>query len=290
METNNTSTTETSELIDNFSKVVDSEPQPLTFWRGVGLALLFFGIQILVILPIAIAVMAIYGMDDKNTYNNLAMGIGLPLAFGVGAWVLYKKRGLINTAFQWKPNFLKLIPLGLLLVLGITYVVGEAMTYLPGYESILEMYQSMFEGINPIVLIIGGVIIGPVCEEIIFRGIILEGFFKKYKPNKAILFSALIFGLIHFQPLQVIPAFFIGLVLGWIYFKTQSLWVCIGIHVLNNLIALTFSDIGTESSREYFGNDVLYIVSFAAAALLCYLAYLGFRKINNGAESPGIVV
>ena len=254
-------------------------PQPISFWKGVGIGLAFLGIQLLVIIPIMIIGFAIFGMDNEEAGINFTMGLGLPLAFIIATWVFYKKRGLINTAFQWNFNFLKLIPLGLVLVSGVSYVVGEAMTYMPDYQALLESYKAMFAGINPIVLIIGGVIIGPICEEIIFRGVILEGLQKKYNPTKAIIFSALIFGLIHLQPLQVISAFFAGLVLGWIYLKTQSLWVCIALHVINNFISFTFEDFGTESTREYFGNDLLYLGSFAVAALIAYLGYWGFKKV-----------
>ena len=254
---------------------------PISFGRGFWMGIQFLLIQFAAIIPVGIIGLFIYGLEDQAGFNNFIMFIGLPLAFLAGAWYFYKKRGLIDTAFTWKSNFPILIILGLFLLYGVNYIVGELTTYLPGYEAMLEMYQAMFAGVHPMALIIGGALIGPVCEEIIFRGVILEGLTKKYDPTKALIFSALIFGLIHMQPLQVIGAFFAGLILGWIYLKTQSLWIVIALHVINNFVAFTFSDLGTESTRELIGNDLFYVGSFALAAVIAYGAYWAFNRVNQ---------
>jgi len=272
------------EILDSTIFPQEETIPPLSFGQGLWMGVQFLLIQFAVSLPVAILGFIIYGMDNQEGINNFLMLVGLPLAFLVGTWYFYKKRGLIDTAFEWKSNFPLLIITGLFLMYGVNYVIGEFMTYLPGYDAMLEMYQAMFAGIDPMVLLLGGVLIGPVCEEIFFRGIILEGFAKKYDPTKAIIFSALIFGLIHLQPLQVIGAFFAGLILGWIYLKTKSLWVVIALHVINNFIAFTFADLGTESTRELIGNDLLYIGSFALSAAIAYGAYLAFNRFNKSKE------
>lgn len=281
METNSTSPLDLPNSTEEGNLI-----KPLSLGGGFWVAIQFLLIQILVFIVVGVIGLGINGgvdmngVEDEQALNNFLMSFGLPLAFLAGAWYLYKKRGLISTAFAWKSNFIKLIPLGLLMMYGVTYILGEIMTYMPGYEAMLEMYQSMFAGINPTALLIGGALIGPICEEIIFRGIILEGLAQKYNPTKAIIFSALIFGIIHLQPLQVISAFFIGLILGWIYLKTQSLWVVIALHVINNTIAFTFADLGTESTRASIGNDLFYLGTFALAGIIAYLAYLGFKKVE----------
>lgn len=279
MEINSTLTAENVEQQAIFEKPLNR----LSFWQGLGVALKFIGIQILVMIPITIAAYAIYGMDNPEATNNLINGLGMTFGFSIGAWFLYKQRGLITTAFNWETNFLKLIPIGFLLVFCVSYIVGESMTYMPGYEAIVAFYEEVFANIDPLFMFLGVVLIGPICEEIIFRGIILEGLLKNYSTQKAIIFSALIFGLIHFIPIQVINAFFMGIILGWIYLKTRSLWICIALHVINNGLSVLLGDMGTESTRTMIGNDLLYIASFAAAALVAYLAYRGFQKVNESA-------
>ena len=277
MEANNTLTTENLEQ----TPIFETKDTSLSFWGGIKLALLFMGVQILAMIPIGIIAYMILGMEDPVMYNNVTTGFNLTLAFAIGAWVLYKKRGLSDTAFQWSNKFIPLIIIGLFMSTGISYIIGELMSYTPGYEAIREFYLAIFSDLHPIVLLLGGVLIGPICEEIIFRGIILEGLLTRYTTKKAIIYSALIFGIIHFIPIQVVNAFFIGIVLGWIYIKTKSLWVCIGIHILNNALAFFAGDAGAESTRTLIGNDGLYLASFAAAAVIAYLAYLGFQKVNG---------
>ena len=84
-------------------------------------------------------------------------------------------------------------------------------------------------------------ILPAVFEEILFRGVIFNSFNKKYNSFIAIFVSALIFGIYHMNWLQGIFAFIIGLMLGYVYLKSGSLWVPIILHFINNLIAVLVS-------------------------------------------------
>lgn len=251
--------------------------KPISFWGGVGLALLFLVIQFVTIIPVMMGAMLVYGTDNSAAFTEVIMGLGLPLAFIAGAWYLTQRRGLSNTAYEWKSNFIPLIIIGLILTFSVSYIVGSMLTYLPGYEAMMDSYKAMFGDIEPMELILTVAVIGPICEEIIFRGVILEGLLKKYDANKAIFFSALIFSIIHLQPLQIIATFFVGLILGWIYLKTQSLWVCIAIHIINNFVAVMTMDDSMDAS--YFDSDAAFLGSLVLAAVTGYLAYIGLKRL-----------
>ena len=77
-----------------------------------------------------------------------------------------------------------------------------------------------------------------IFEELFFRNIILYGFIQNYSTRKSILISALLFGLIHLNPSQIIYAFILGIFLAWIFIKTKSILLCMYLHFLNNLIFL----------------------------------------------------
>lgn len=81
------------------------------------------------------------------------------------------------------------------------------------------------------------VIAAPICEELIFRGIILHSL-KKYSPGFAVVFSSLLFALAHMNLYQGIAVMGMGLVMGFLYLKTGSLQASIFIHFINNLIAV----------------------------------------------------
>ena len=104
-----------------------------------------------------------------------------------------------------------------------------------------ESTEAMFEGImrEPLGYMAIG-IFAPVVEEIVFRGAILRillGLFSRSWHWVAIIFSALIFGAIHLNLAQGLHAFVIGLLLGWMYYRTSSVVPGILLHWINNTVA-----------------------------------------------------
>jgi membrane protease YdiL (CAAX protease family) len=91
---------------------------------------------------------------------------------------------------------------------------------------------------HPVLTLVFGCVAAPVLEEVLMRGVLLRGLLRNYQPAVAIGQSALLFGIFHFNPAQSLNAFFMGLLLGWVYYRSRSLWLCIGLHGLYN--ALTF--------------------------------------------------
>jgi len=125
------------------------------------------------------------------------------------------------------------------------------------------------------------VILAPLLEELFCRGIILRGLLKHMSPLSAILLSALIFGIIHMNPWQAIPAFLIGALMGWIYWKTRSLWATIFIHFVNNgfayIITLIFPELPEDVGYYDMIPGIYYYVLYAVA-----LAYtMGILLIMN---------
>ena len=78
------------------------------------------------------------------------------------------------------------------------------------------------------------VLAAPLLEELIFRGIILDGLLKRYKPFTSIVISSLLFGLVHLNPWQFVTGFVIGCFLGWVYYRSGSVGACILIHMAAN--------------------------------------------------------
>ncbi len=81
-------------------------------------------------------------------------------------------------------------------------------------------------------------IVAPVIEELIFRGLILYGLLKNYKPHTAIIVSAVLFSLFHLNPWQIPATLVLGLLLGWIMFRTKNILLAIAGHSLNNFMVL----------------------------------------------------
>ena len=79
------------------------------------------------------------------------------------------------------------------------------------------------------------VVLAPVVEELLFRGGI-QGYLVRHwqHPARSIVVSSLIFGAVHGNPVQIPFAFVTGLALGWMYYRSGSLWPGIWMHFLNN--------------------------------------------------------
>jgi membrane protease YdiL (CAAX protease family) len=88
------------------------------------------------------------------------------------------------------------------------------------------------------------VIIAPVAEELFFRGYALGGLAQRGYVNFGLIFSSLLFGLIHLNPFTLFPLAVAGVVLGAIYLRTGSLVAPIVAHATNNFTALTLAYMG----------------------------------------------
>lgn len=86
------------------------------------------------------------------------------------------------------------------------------------------------------ILLVG--IAGPIAEEVFFRGFVLTGLLKRFGVRRALLFSSLLFGLFHIDPGAIVPTFALGLILGWVYLKTGSVWPAMFAHGLHNTVAV----------------------------------------------------
>ena len=87
------------------------------------------------------------------------------------------------------------------------------------------------------------VVIAPLTEEVVFRGVLLRGLLGRWNPWAAIVLSAGLFAAMHLNPAQAPIAFALGLVLGWTYVRTRSLGLCIIGHALNNASAYLSADL-----------------------------------------------
>ena len=89
-------------------------------------------------------------------------------------------------------------------------------------------------------------IVGPIAEEIFFRGFVLPGLVKRFGVTQSLLLSSLLFGIFHFDPGAIVPTFILGLALGWVYLKTGALWPAIFAHGLHNSLAIMLAKYATE--------------------------------------------
>ena len=81
-------------------------------------------------------------------------------------------------------------------------------------------------------------IVTPIAEELFFRGYVLDAINRKHGDWTAIIWSAILFGLVHVDPFTMGQAFMGGIIYGWIRMRTGSLLPSIACHMMWNMLAL----------------------------------------------------
>lgn len=102
------------------------------------------------------------------------------------------------------------------------------------WVTMLEETNSSLLSAPPVINFICVVIMAPVLEEILFRGFILGALKKAMHPWVAIFISALVFGIAHGTPIGIIYATALGIVMGWICVKFDSVVPSIIFHMAYN--------------------------------------------------------
>ena len=173
---------------------------------------------------------------------------------------------------QYKPKISQCICL-IFIIMGHDLIYENSIGIILSYIPISSYIESVFNDIFavPVVAFISVCLIAPIFEEVIFRGIILEQLSKKNNIIKSLLVSSLLFGIMHFNIHQGVHAFFIGLIFGYIYIKTNSLILAMFLHFINNFINFIFSILDVESvletavkfnPLELIGGIIILIISF----------------------------
>ena len=132
----------------------------------------------------------------------------------------------------------------------------------------------------------GYIVIGllaPLAEELVFRGAILRALLRwKQNPWVGIVISAFLFALIHMNPAQMPHAFLIGLLLGWMYYRTDSIIPGVVYHWVNNSVAYVMYNLYPDPDMtllDLFGNQrtVLMATVFSLCIFLPALFQLNQR-------------
>ncbi len=121
-------------------------------------------------------------------------------------------------------------------------------------SALVERYDlsRLFEG--PAVLqaafTAAAVIVAPLCEEVAFRGHVAAAYHSRHRPAVAIGASAFVFALLHLDPLRGPALFALGLVYGWLAWRSGSIWPAVIAHAVNNAIAATLAlSMGTAGNE-----------------------------------------
>lgn len=209
-------------------------------------------------------------MTPDETGRLLAIGgvVTYLLAFGGmlvyrrargarGRFVRFSLRGLDPGLLLWGLVFLLAAGVVLEPLLGLLPPAPTAQTYGTGVWTVLAV-----------------VFFAPFFEELICRGLVLESLRSRYGVLAAWLGSSLFFGVIHLQPQLAVNAFFVGLILAYIYLRADSVWPVMLLHAVNNAIAYVALALGADSVMlsELIVDRTLYLTVYGISAVICIVS------------------
>lgn len=173
------------------------------------------------------------------------------------------------------------------LLLGVVLLVSLVIIMEPLMQLLPEMEVPEGRGMY---MILALMVVAPIFEELLCRGVILEAVRAKRNAWVACIVSALIFAVMHVEPQAVVNAFVLGLLLGYVYLRTNSIFAPIILHSINNIFAYMFLifDVGHLSLSEMLGPGTLYTMVYACAVGVMLLSTISIsrrmKSINKADE------
>ena len=153
--------------------------------------------------------------------------------------------------------------------------------FLPAPDYILDLNGLLQpESITGFILLFTAVVIvAPLGEELLFRGFLQQVLEKHWKDiTRAVLVTALLFAMIHMNPYWFIQIYILGILLGFLAWKTNSVIPPLILHGINNGMAMFFSFTKIESNHIYIfnGHVAPWFIFFSV-----YAVFKGFKGLNQ---------
>lgn len=264
---------------------VTEQKKGISIIGAFGLAALTILLEFILSIPLGIISLIVsnIGLSEINEYLYTIGDIFINILIVFFFIKRIRKKESFNLKLKYKPNIREYI-YALLFLLAYLLIFSNSIGILIEKIEVSQWLIEAFDDIliNPIVAFISLCIIAPVFEEIIYRGIILEQLSKRYSSFLGIIVSGLIFGLIHANIHQGVNAFFIGLIIGFIYIKTDSLILCMFWHFANNFLVF----IASMNTAEAAGNTVpgFSVLQLIFGIIIFIISYKFFNRRDDERE------
>ncbi|MBQ8811768.1 MAG: CPBP family intramembrane metalloprotease [Bacteroidales bacterium] len=249
-----------------------------------------------IISGVFVALMSLAGSQNAMTYSML---IAYPVSFIpplLYASVQSRRNEVFDTGYALdSSNFgirggFSMAVIVSIATISAAFVSEPVGMLLPEMPEVLEKSLEMLTKGPLWVSLLSVSIFAPLFEEWLCRGIVLRGLLNNMKPSAAICLSAVFFAVLHMNPWQAIPAFLLGLLFGYVYYRTGSLKLTMLMHCVNNTVAVVTSRLpGLEDAETFM--DILspwaYICIFISCVLMLFSAIVILKGITVKDDKMG---
>lgn len=161
---------------------------------------------------------------------------------------------------------------------GALSLVEEAGIFSKQFEYMNEILAPISQG-SIIISIITVGIVAPIAEELLFRGVIYNTLNRKISIKWTIIIQAIFFGVFHGNLIQGLYATLLGVIFGYVTYKTKSLWPAITMHIVNNLVATIVSYLIGDYLISTLGYVLFMVIGIIGIVSLILL--IRRKNLNN---------
>ena len=221
-------------------------------------------------------------VDKIYLYISFFLGQGIIILPPI-YYLNIKKKPILN-AFRIKRISTNTLKSSVIFTLGV-FIISDALDRIvhrlvttPEYIIDLGQIMQPDSTMGYIFLFLAVVIMAPIGEEMVFRGFLQKFLEQHWKDiTRAVLVSSLLFAMIHFNPFWTIQIYLLGVILGFLSWKTNSIIPSIILHSMNNGIAFILTIFEDSDLSIYLYNENVSPVFICLAA---YFIYKGLKGIN----------
>ena len=181
-------------------------------------------------------------------------------------------------------GFWVLVPMVMIATLATGFAVDPLSKLLPPTPEWFDrLNEQMLTGTPLWATLLSVSVFAPLFEEWLCRGLVLRGLLTRMKPVWAMVISSLFFALIHLNPWQALPAFILGMLFAYVYYRTGSLKLTMLMHCTNNTFAalLGQNDALREMSSYSEIMTVWQYVTLVAAGIFLTVLFLVILRRNT---------
>lgn len=207
---------------------------------------------------------ALNALVDEAIPLVASRGWGMILSVVVGLlflFLIYRKQGIHKELFKTE----KKMSVKVLLLMACTIFLGDGIGTM--FTQPLETFANLFgktivapfstetDAISTVSMFLYACILGPVAEELVFRGFLMRGLEKRGKVL-AVVATSILFGLMHGNAAQLVPTVMFGLLAGYVAMEYSMIWSIV-LHIFNNLVLCYLLPMATAGCSEAVQNAIV---------------------------------
>ena len=233
-------------------------------------------LQVLIVLLALMGIVILFGFFGYSISEDW-------IYVGIILYFIYRLR-FFGEEFKhdFKNIFSKISPRSLITIVlvnvffsyGMLYLSIFAINNIPGLQSLITMPIAV-NSLVGIGSVISTVLVSPICEELLFRGVFLNRLKLLVPTSFAIAITSILFGALHSYG-SVISACIFGVCMCIIYLKTENILTCILAHFINNLLAELI--VHVDSGNLILTNDIFIVLFSILAIVSLYLIVISIRQ------------